>query len=389
MLKKLLVLLVCFMMAAMMLYGCAPAAQPSESTPAAQSSEPAVQSSTPAAQPSEAAPAESKNNNDDLYGTGLGTDLGFGPVGFDLDGLVARMGDKVKGLKIGISTQEQTEDWQINWVKYISECCEKYGMEVVVADATNDTLKQAEDLKALVSQDVDGICYFPVEEKASINPLTEVWNGGEGVPVVPAIPVPGADIPAWLAVDQEAKGQYACEYLQKLVGDKESNVLIINLSGTSDILNQRIDGFKKAAEATTNIKVVKEIRGDDYNDFLQKTIDTLNADENIDAIFGSHGTATLAAGQAAKQLNRPELNVVGIDTDVNILTLVRDGWIDGAHPQWPQVNGSLTLFTLLRVINGDEFEPPMWEPYEYTSQFADKDTAVQFCKIMWGKDISK
>jgi len=367
--KKSLVLILAVLMASMMLAACG-------SNPSSNGNE-----QKPTASPQTEGSGE-KPDNSDLIKEGVGTDFGFGPIGHDLEGLVKRMGAKAENLTIGISVNTQENDWMVEWVKSLKKMCEANGLECLVTDAQGKPEKQVEDLKSLQNQNVDGIILFPQEEKS----LVQVLGQLEGkVPVVPTIPIADAKVPAYIDVNQQLKGELGAKALEKEFEGSQGNILVFDLLGRVDFAINRIEGFKKYVEQTTNLKIVETQAYGTAEEYLTATKNILSSREDINAIYSPYGVSMIAAAQALKQMNRPDIKIVGVDGDVNILGLLKDGWITGTNPQSPQQNGSIGLFTLLRLINGEEVQSPVWEPAAYASLWATKEDAEEVSMKLWGR----
>ena len=120
--------------------------------------------------------SDKASNNDDLLADGIGKDYGLGPVGFDLDTLVERMGEEVSNLTIGVSSTSLTSPWVIDWCDELSKLGNEYGFEVVMLNGSNnnDPTQQASDLKSMQTQQVDGVivfCEFPDAVTPVLNEL--------------------------------------------------------------------------------------------------------------------------------------------------------------------------------------------------------------------------
>ncbi|WP_391574567.1 sugar ABC transporter substrate-binding protein [Cohnella sp.] len=321
-------------------------------------------------------------DNSDLIKDGIGTDFGFGPIGHDMEGLVKRMGAKAEGLKIGISVSTQENDWMVEWVKSLKKMCETNGLECIVTDAQGKPEKQVEDLKSLQNQNVDGIILFPQEEKS----LVQVLGQLEGkIPVVPTIPIDGAKVAAYIDVNQQLKGELGATALKAAFNGEQGNILVFDLVGRVDFAINRIEGFTRAVEKIPNLKIVETQSYGTAEEYLSATKNILASREDINAIYTPYGVSMVAAAQALKQMNRKDVKIVGVDGDVVILGLVKEGWITGTNPQSPQQNGSIGLFTLLRLINGENVQSPVWEPPAYAALWATPENAEDFSMKLWGR----
>lgn len=369
--KKILVLLALVLMAGIIV-GCSGA----EKEKAANSND------NESAVSNENSANEEVPDNSDLIKEGIGTDFGFGPIGHDLKGLVERMGSKADGLKVGISVSTQTNDWMVEWVNALNDMCKENGIECIVTDAQGKPEKQVEDLRSLQNQGVDGIVIFPQEEKSLVQILGQLDGK---IPVVPTIPIEGAKVPAYIDVNQQLKGELGAKALEEEFAGEAGNILILDLAGRVDFAINRIEGFTNYVETIPNLNIVETQAYSSAEEYLSATKNILSSREDINAIFTPYGVSMVAAAQALKQLDRKDVKIVGIDGDVVILDLLKDGWITGTNPQSPQQNASIGLFTLLRLVNGEKVESPVWEPEAYASLWATQENAEEVSLKLWGK----
>jgi ribose transport system substrate-binding protein len=322
-------------------------------------------------------------DNKDLIGAGLGLDYGFGPVGFDLDGLVKRLGvEAVIDLKIGISVSTQSNNWQIMWANEFRNLSKKYGFNVVVLSADNDVVKQAEDLRALQSQQVDGIIIYVSNANALAQPIAEIYNAG--IPIISALPVgEGGKASGAINVLQEDKGAMIADHVAEDAKGQPRTVMLMDNSGDMPILRDRINGFTQQVKANyPNITIVDERRERTEDGWLNVAKEGLLANDRIDTIVATYTLPMMGGYNAGKQLNR-KLNIYGVDADEVTLRLLKNGEINGLHVQWPQVQAYTCLFTLFRAIGGETLPEITWEPANYAMSYATKNEADKILQLLY------
>lgn len=323
--------------------------------------------------------AAAETNNADLLAEGVGEDYGLGPVGFDLDTLVERMGDKVADLTIGVSTTSLGSPWAIDWCNEFTKMSEEYGFEIVMMNGNNnsDPTQQASDLKSLQTQQVDGIVVFCEFPDAVTPVLNELYN--QGIPVIDAVaPVEGMNVAGWLNTSQIDKGVAMAQQLAKDFEEDEAHILVTDISSDLPNLRERMDGFLSEIEKYPNLHLVEERRENTPDGFVNVVKESLISNEDINAIFCTFGAGTVYCQNAAEQLGRSDAKIYGVDAEEAALLLLKEGKLSGLQAQWARVNSSLCLFQLLRTINGDEIEQEMWEPDEYALCVATPETAEQY-----------
>jgi ribose transport system substrate-binding protein len=116
-----------------------------------------------------------------------------------------------------------------------------------------------------------------------------------------------------LTVDNTKAGEVACNYLAEKIGYK-GNVVIID-SVPMVAIAQRVDGCKAALASYPDIKILSaEQRGDGSRDSGLKVMQSLlTRFPDIQGVFSINDQMAVGADLAAKQLNRKEIAITGID----------------------------------------------------------------------------
>lgn len=330
--------------------------------------------------------SDKASDNDDLLAEGIGKDYGLGPVGFDLDTLVQRMGDEVSDLTIGVSSTSLTSPWVIDWCDELSKLGEEYGFEVIMLNGSNnnDPTQQATDLKSMQTQQADGVIVFCEFPDAVTPVLNELHNSG--IPVINSVaPVEGMNVTGWVNTSQVEKGTAMAQQLAKDFGDKEANILVTDISSDLPNLRDRMDGFLAEIENYPNLHLIKERRENTPDGFVNVVKESLLSNEEINAIFCMFGAGTVYCQNAAEQLGRSDVKIYGVDAEEAALSLLKDGKLSGLQAQWSRVNASLCLFQMLRTLNGDEMEQEVWEPEAYALCVATPEDAEQYLEWFYPK----
>jgi ribose transport system substrate-binding protein len=324
-------------------------------------------------------------NNQDLVKPGLGKDYGFGPVGFDFDALVKRLGpEAVKRLKIGISVPSLAAYWYIGWVDEAKDLAKQYGFEVVVLSGEADATKQAEDMRAFRSQQVDGIVIFAMNADALASTITEVYNSG--IPIVSCVPVaPGTKVSTSINVSQAAKGAMIADRMAQDANGQPRNVLIFDRATDIPIFRTRVQGFRdQVAAKYPNIKIIEERRENSDDAFLNLAKESFMTKEEINVVLCPFVLPLIAAQKAAQELGRADKTYFyGIDTDEAGLLMLREGKFTGVHIQWPKPQMATCLFNLFRVFGGEQLPEFVWESDAYAMFYASKNEADLALRINW------
>ena len=232
---------------------------------------------------------------------------------------------------------------------------EEFGADVSwnAPDTESEGDKQLNMLQTAVNDKVDGIGFAPQDGAQDGAPAILEQAKAASIPVaVYDTPLASSDIPiVTIASDNTGIGAMAAEETSKLISGKGKVALVVNgVVGTAAL---RRDGFvdwiKKNAPG---IEIVDIQNGEaDPAKARDKAQGILQAHPDLAALVGTgeYPTIAIADEVAAKG---GETKVVGVDSNPDILTLLKDGKIDGVVAQNPYNMGYQTVKALVEAKKG-------------------------------------
>jgi ribose transport system substrate-binding protein len=118
----------------------------------------------------------------------------------------------------------------------------------------------------------------------------------------------------------------------------------------------RQTGFEEALQDAPGIKVVAQQPADWAQDkAFSVAQDMLQANPNINIMWGQADAMALGAAQAVSNANVPQdVLIAGFDGDFAGLEAVRDGTIDATMVQQTQEMGRLAVQSACDVVNGED-----------------------------------
>jgi len=194
-------------------------------------------------------------------------------------------------------------------------------VEVTVLGADYELNKQASQIdslvaggaKILVINAVDAVAVKPFIDKAK----------AAGV-VVAAMDVSAAGADLTVMTNNVQAGQIACEELARRLNGK-GDVAIINGPPISSIMD-RVKGCKAAFAKYPGIKILSDDQdGKASREGGMAVMQALlTRFPKIDAVFGANDPTAIGADLAAKQLNRQEMIIAGVDGSPDIVTALKN-----------------------------------------------------------------
>lgn len=252
---------------------------------------------------------------------------------------------------IGVSLLARQHEFYRDLESTLQSEATKHGFELLIASADFDLGKQSAQVEDFIVRRVDAIILCPVDSRGIAPAIKKAQNA--------AIPVFTADIAAeegevvcHIASDNLAGGRMAAEYLAKLLNGKGEVALITHPNVMSAL--DRVQGFKEAIAAFPEIKIVAEVSGEGVRDkAMPAAVDILQAQPELDGIFGINDDSALGALDALQQLQRTEVVIVGYDGMPQALDAIRKGTALKADVvQYPNRIGETTIARIVDYFNG-------------------------------------
>lgn len=194
---------------------------------------------------------------------------------------------------------------------------------VTVIGADYDLNKQTSQIDSFIASGVSLMIINSVDA-AAIEPA--VRRAKAAGMVVAAVDVSAAGSDLTVMTNNVQAGEIACQYLAEQI-DGAGDFVIIDGPPISSIID-RAKGCKQALEAYPDINVLSDNQNGQASreGGFTVTQGLLTRFPNIDAIFGVNDPTALGAQLAARQLNRSEMIIGGVDGSPDFLdALQQDG----------------------------------------------------------------
>ena len=214
--------------------------------------------------------------------------------------------------------------------------------ELVVTSAEFDLGKQIGQIEDFIARRVDAVIVCPVDSKG-IGPGIRKANEAN-IPVFTAdIASQEGSVVSHIASDNVAGGRLAGEYIAKVLNGK-GRIAIINNPVATSVLD-RVQGFREVVGRFPGIAVVADVNGQAVRDkSLEATADVLQANPQLDGIFGINDASALGALDAVQQFKRTNIVIVGYDaTPPAADAITRGTSLKADVIQYPKKIGTMTI----------------------------------------------
>jgi len=221
--------------------------------------------------------------------------------------------------------------------------------ELIVTAAEFDLSRQTAQIEDFITRGVDAIVVCPVDSRGIGAGIAKANRAG--IPVFTAdIAAQEGEVVSHIASDNVAGGRLAGEYLANILGGS-GKVAIINQPALTSVLD-RVQGFQEAIAAHPGMQVVANVNGQGVRDkAMQAASDVLQAQPDLQGIFGINDDSALGALDAVRQFARTGIAIIGYDATPPAADAIAAGTsLKADVVQYPVLIGETTIRSI-----GDHF----------------------------------
>ena len=247
------------------------------------------------------------------------------------------------------------QHWEIKTVG-MQDAADDYGVEFTYKYADGDLQQEVADIENFVEMGVDYIIVGPCNSEGIVPTIEEAQNNGVVIGTCD-IGIEGVDVANFVTSDNYGIGEIAAEYIGEQLGGKGQIAVLTwpSASATAD----RVSGFKDKLEAEyPDIEIVAEQDCDaDRQTSMDAAEAILQANPDVQYIFGANAEMALGAYAATTSTNRTDVKVVAVDTDTEVMEAIQNGTnLVATVSQDPYTMGYKAMENAVKYLNGEEVE---------------------------------
>ncbi|WP_019120914.1 sugar ABC transporter substrate-binding protein [Brevibacillus massiliensis] len=289
----------------------------------------------------------------------------------------ASAGAETGKLKIGMSNSILSIDFFVALKQGVEQGAEKNGFELIHTNANGDAAKQVSDIEDMIQKGVNVIIVNPQDVDAIV-PAIEKANQA-GIPVIALDRGASAGtLLSFLETDNVEMGRKAADYIAEKLKERHGDYVgnVVELQGLlgSTAARDRGKGFNEQIEQKyPNIKIIAR-QAADFNQekALNVMTNILQANPQIDAVFGHNDDNTVGAANAIDQAGRfkpledkEHIIIIGIDGTRQAVQAIKDGRIDATISQVPIEMGEMAVDYVKQAL----IDKKQVEAHTYTRNF--------------------
>jgi len=257
--------------------------------------------------------------------------------------------------KIGLAVPNLQADF-FNQIKLgVEGYAGKLGIEVIVADAKNDTATQVSQVQDFITQGIDAFIYIPAGAAAAAVPTR--LARAEGIPVINVDREPeGAPGDTVIYGENVLSAYQVCSHIIGLAGGSGKMLIVHGQKGTTPEV-QRFEGCKRAIDENEGVELVAQQWSQMWSpdEGFSITQNLLQANPDVKIIFGQADGLAMGAAKAVEVAGLADKVIVGgYDGDVAALEYLADckGTFVVTATQSTQAMGVLAVNSAIAVSHG-------------------------------------
>ncbi len=240
------------------------------------------------------------------------------------------------------------------------QAADKAGAKLVIFNANNQAAAQNSAIEDYIAQKVDGIVLVAIDVNGVKPAITAAKKAGIPVVAIDAR-IPDGDNAAFIGVDNKGAGEQIGKYFVDYVKTKMGGSARVGIVGAlnSFIQNQRLDGFKSAAQGDPGIKFLDTVDGQNVQDIALTAAENLmTANPDMTALYATGEPALVGAISAVTSQQRTDkVKVFGWDLTAQAIKGIDEGWIVAVVQQDPFQEGVAGVETILKLKKGEKVNP--------------------------------
>ncbi len=238
------------------------------------------------------------------------------------------------------------------------QAADKAGAKLVIFNANNQAAAQNSAIEDYITQKVDGIVLVAIDVNGVKPAIAAAKKAGIPVVAIDAR-IPDGDSAAFIGVDNKGAGAQIGKYFADYVKSKGGSAKVgVVAALNSFIQNQRLDGFKTAAQGD-GVKFLDTVDGQNIQDVALTAAENLmTANPDMTTLYATGEPALVGAISAvSSQKMTQKVKVFGWDLTAQAIKGIDEGWIVAVVQQDPFQEGVAGVETILKLKKGEKVNP--------------------------------
>ncbi len=251
-------------------------------------------------------------------------------------------------VSVGLAVSTLNNPFFVTLVEGAQAKADELGITLSVADAGDDSAKQANDIEDLISKGIQVLIVNPVDSDAVAPSIESAIEAGIKVIAVDRA-VNGVEVSCSIASDNVLGAKLATEFLVEKAGEGAKCAELQGVLGASATVD-RGAGFHEIADTKLDV-VASQTANFNREEGMSVMEDMLQANPDIVCVFAHNDEMALGALEAIADKG---IIVAGFDATDDAVAAVKAGTLAATVAQQPALMGSTAVEKALDLVNGVE-----------------------------------
>jgi signal transduction histidine kinase/DNA-binding response OmpR family regulator/basic membrane lipoprotein Med (substrate-binding protein (PBP1-ABC) superfamily) len=218
-----------------------------------------------------------------------------------------------KKYKIGFSQCGEADKWRKAMLAEMDrELSFHPELELIYKQADDNSLKQVEQVKELLKENIDLLIISPNEAQPLTPIVEEAFNKGIPVIVVDR-KIASTLYTNYIGADNYQIGKMAGEYVASLLKKRGNIIEVTGLPASSPAI-ERERGFADGISPYPGLKIIKRANGEWTKPKAQRAVEQIKDElQQADLIFAHNDVMALGSFDAAKNAGNKHAKIIGVD----------------------------------------------------------------------------
>ena len=253
---------------------------------------------------------------------------------------------------IGLAISTQNNPFFVTLYEGAQAEADKLGVTLKMADAGDDTAKQAADIEDLVNAGISVLLVNPVDSDAVASAVEYAISKGVKVISVDRA-VNGVEIDCQIASDNILGAELATQFIVDQLGEGAVVAELEGVTGASAAI-ERSEGFHNVADAKLEV-AASQTANFDRAEGMAVMENMLQANPDIQGVFAANDEMALGALEAVSGAGK-DILVVGFDATDDAIEAIKAGRMGATIAQQPDLIGATAVQNAVKLMNGETIE---------------------------------
>ena len=269
-----------------------------------------------------------------------------------IDGEETANAPAVANGSIGLAISTQNNPFFVTLYEGAKAKAAELGVGLQMADAGDDTAKQAADIEDLVNSGISVLLVNPVDSDAVASAVEYAVSKGVRVISVDRA-VNGVEIDCQIASDNVLGAELATQFIVDQLGEGAVVAELQGVTGASAAID-RSAGFHNVADVKLKV-VASQTANFDRAEGMAVMENMLQANGDIQGVFAANDEMALGAVEAVSGAGK-DILVVGFDATDDAIEAIKAGRMGATIAQQPALIGATAVENAVKLINGETIE---------------------------------